>query len=79
MRKTIYTYAMLLAMPIVALMSSCKPRDLSENDVFTSEEQLIEILEAENPEGYKIYNLNDFLDPHQQMMLCLKWSVLPQE
>lgn len=62
MRKSIYTYAMVLAMPIVALMSSCEPRDLNENDVFTSEDQLTQILEAENPEGYKIYNLNEFLD-----------------
>ena len=62
MKKSLYTYAMLLAMPIVALMSSCEPRDLNENDVFTSEAQLSQILEAENPEGYKIYNLNDFLD-----------------
>ena len=62
MRKSLYTYAMVLAMPIVALMSSCEPRDLNENDVFTSEDQLTQILEAENPEGYKIYNLNEFLD-----------------
>ena len=62
MRKSLYTYAMVLAMPIVVLMSSCEPRDLNENDVFTSEDQLTQILEAEHPEGYKIYNLNEFLD-----------------
>ena len=56
-------YAMLLAMPVIALMSSCEPRALTEEDVFiNSEDQLAKELAAENPEGYDIYNLNDFLD-----------------
>ena len=63
MRKSIYTYAMLLAMPIVALMTSCEPRALTPEDVFTEETSLEKILEEENPEhGYKIYTLNEFLD-----------------
>ena len=62
MRKSIYTYAMLLAMPIVALMTSCEPKGLGENDVFVDEASLSRILDKENPDGYDIYNLNDFLD-----------------
>ena len=62
MRKSIYTYAMLLAMPVIALMSSCEPKPLTEADVFTAEEELTQQLDAENPEGYDIYTLNDFLD-----------------
>lgn len=55
-------YAMLLAMPVIALMSSCEPRALTEEDVFYTEDQLAKELAAENPEGYDIYDLNDFLD-----------------
>ena len=62
MRKSIYTYAMLLAMPIIALMTSCEPRGLNEKDVFVDETNLDNILAKENPEGYTIYTLNDFLD-----------------
>lgn len=62
MRTIKYTlYAVLCTFVLIGL-SSCEPRDLNENDVFTSEDQLTQILEAENPEGYKIYNLNEFLD-----------------
>ena len=59
MRKSIYTYAMLLAMPVIALMTSCEARQLTPEDVFIVDEaKLAEVLAAENPEGYKIYNLN---------------------
>ena len=65
MRKSIYTYAMMLALPFIALMTSCEPRALTAEDVIISEEdQLQEMLEAENPEGYKIYNINDLLDTY---------------
>ena len=57
MRKSIYTYAMLLAMPVIALMTSCEPRALGEEDVFISEAQVAEL----TSDG-TIYNLNDFLD-----------------
>lgn len=65
MRKSIYTYAMLLAMPIIALMmTSCEPRPLTAEDVLVFDEaQLSEQLAAENPEGYKIYNLNSLKEP----------------
>lgn len=63
MRKSIYLYAMLLAMPVIALMSSCEPRELTEEDVFVQESSLDQILQDENQgNGYKIYDLNEFLD-----------------
>ncbi len=37
MRKSIYTYAMLLVMPLIALMTSCEPRALTEEDVIYQE------------------------------------------
>ena len=65
MRKSIYTYAMALALPVVALMSSCEPRALTEKDVIVTEDQLAPQLEAENPNGqYTIYNINDLLDTY---------------
>ena len=63
MRKSIYTYAMLMAMPVIALMTSCEPRELTEDDVFVQESSLDQILQEENgDQGYKIYDLNEFLD-----------------
>ena len=63
MRKSIYTYAMILALPVLVLMTSCEPRALTAEDVIISEEdQLAEMLDAENPEGYTIYNINTLLD-----------------
>lgn len=46
----------------VLFLASCEPRGLKPDDVFVAEGSLDEILAAENPEGYQIYNLNDFLD-----------------
>ncbi len=62
MRKSIYMYAMILAMPVVALMTSCEPRALTEDDVFTQEQSIDQILSEENPQGYRIYTLNEFQD-----------------
>lgn len=62
MRKNIYMCAILLAMPVIALITSCEPKPLTEDDVFISEDALAQELEAENPEGYDIYTINDFLD-----------------
>ena len=62
MKKSIYLYAMLLAMPIIALMTSCEPKALVEDDVFTYESELDALLSSESPEGYDIYTLNAFLD-----------------
>lgn len=55
---------MLLAMPIVALMTSCEPRELTPEDVFTTDDQtsIDAQLKAENPQGYKIYTLDEFVD-----------------
>ena len=57
MRKSIYLYAMLLVMPLIAIMTSCEPRELTENDVFTTEDQVAEL----TADG-RIYGLNEFLD-----------------
>lgn len=46
----------------VLSLASCEPKALEEKDVFTSEDALTQALDAENPNGYDIYNLNDFLD-----------------
>ena len=62
MRKNIYMCAILLAMLVIALITSCEPKPLTEDDVFISENALAQELEAENPEGYDIYTINDFLD-----------------
>ena len=63
MRKSIYTYAMLLAMPLIALMTSCEPRAYTMEDVILTEEtRLLEALKNDNPEGYTIYNIDDFMD-----------------
>lgn len=64
MRKSIYTYAIALAMPVIALMTSCEPKALEESQVLPrwDEEQLMQELAAENPEGFKIFKLNEFLD-----------------
>lgn len=52
----------LVLCPFVLLMSSCEPRALTENDVFAKDSTLAEQLAAENPMGYKIYGLDEFLD-----------------
>lgn len=62
MRKVINIYALLMVVAIVALTTSCEPRGLVEDDVFLTENKLSEILDAENPNGYTIYTLNDFMD-----------------
>lgn len=62
MRKFINLYAMILALPLVAIMSSCEPRALTEADVTVKNDQLDQLLADENPEGYTIYTLNEFLD-----------------
>ena len=47
---------------VLIAMTSCEPRGLEKEDVFVEESQLSEILANENPEGYDLYNLDDFLD-----------------
>ena len=46
---------------VLGLMASCEPKALQESDVFSSDE-LDQVLQDENPEGFEVYNLNDFLD-----------------
>lgn len=47
---------------VLAVMSSCEPKALTEKDVILSDDaQLHKVLEEENPEGYKIYNINSML------------------
>lgn len=62
MRKSIKLYAMILALPVIAMLSSCEPKALTEQDVYVSEDQLAKILDEANPEGYDFYTLNGFLD-----------------
>ena len=47
---------------LVLSLASCEPRALTPEDVFTDETKLAQELNDENPEGYKIYTLNEFLD-----------------
>jgi len=61
MRKSINLYAMVMATAIFACMTSCEPKDLTAEDVFVKD-GLQQILEAENPEGWDFYDLNDFKD-----------------
>ena len=63
MRKSIYIYAIALALPVIAMFNACEPRALTEEDVFTQEQQLEQILAEENPEGYHIYTLNELKQP----------------
>ena len=61
--KTTKSILYFVLCPFVLFVTSCEPRALTEKDVFiTSEDQLAQELTAENPEGYDIYTLNDFLD-----------------
>ena len=58
--KTIkYLSYMVLSTFVLVALSSCEPKGLTESDVFVSETSLEDLLAAENPEGYQIYNLND--------------------
>lgn len=62
MRKIKNTLYIVLCTVVLIGFNSCEPRALTPEDVFTSESSLDAELNAENPEGYTIYTLNDFLD-----------------
>ena len=69
MRKSIYLYAMLLVLPLIAIMTSCEPRAIQEGDIFITPDTtqadsaaLHALLDAENPEGFEFYTLNQFID-----------------
>lgn len=46
----------------VLFLASCEPKALTEKDVFVSEDALTQELNEENPQGYTIYTLHEFLD-----------------
>lgn len=61
MRTNKYLYFVLCSF-VLALMSSCEPKALTEKDVLISDnDQLLKLLDDANPEGYKIYNINTLL------------------
>ena len=64
MRKSIYIYAIALALPVIAIFNSCEPRSLTESDVFVNPSELDNILAQENPDGYRVYTLNEFMDTY---------------
>lgn len=57
MRKSIYTYALILSLPVMALMSSCEANVPTEDKVVLNEDQV-----AEQTADGRIYTLNEFLD-----------------
>lgn len=62
--KTIKYLSYFVVGTLVLSLSSCEPRTLTEEDVLVmNEEQLLQELAAENPNGeYTIYNFDDLLD-----------------
>lgn len=61
--KTVKNISYIILCTLVVLFSSCEPRALTKEDVISMDEkELLKALDDENPEGYTIYNINDFLD-----------------
>ena len=59
----------LVVLPLIAFMTSCEPNAIPENTIFfpsdstaEGEANLHKWLDENNPEGWKIYTLNEFLD-----------------
>ena len=64
MKTNKYLYFVLCSF-VMAFMSSCEPKALTEDDVLINDEaQLLTILQEQDPQGYKIYNINDFLNKY---------------
>ena len=61
MKTSKYILYFVLCTFVLSLVS-CEPKAYSPDDIFTSEDQLAELLDKENPEGYKIYTLDEFVD-----------------
>jgi hypothetical protein len=62
--KTLKNTLYFVLCTFVLVLTSCEPKELTENDVFapTDEASLAEMLKAENPDGqYKIYNINSLI------------------
>lgn len=62
MRKIKNTLYIVLCSVVLIGFNSCEPRALTPEDVFSTDSSLDAELKAENPEGYTIYTLNEFLD-----------------
>ncbi|MCR5049668.1 MAG: DUF5689 domain-containing protein [Paludibacteraceae bacterium] len=60
--KTIKNISHIVLLSAILLLVACEPKGITEQDVFASEESLAQILDKENPYGYKIFNLEEFLD-----------------
>ena len=62
MRKSIF-YAIVLAFSLITMIS-CEPKAIQPEDVFTTTDstELDKLLREENPGGYRIYTLNEFMD-----------------
>lgn len=64
--KTINYILYIVLCPLVILLASCEPRALTPEDVFvqndSNDTELNRLLNEENPQGYRIYTLHEFLD-----------------
>lgn len=60
--KTIHYLSYIVLGTFALALASCEPKALTQEDVFVPEDKLLQELAAENPQGYRIYNINDFLD-----------------
>lgn len=64
MKTSKITLYLVLGTLVLLGMNSCEPRALSEKDVFTADDALTQELNEENPQGYTIYTLHEFLDTY---------------
>ena len=61
--KTIKYLSYIVLGTFALVLVSCEPKALKPDDVFVTEDKLAQELADENPQwGYKIYDINDFLD-----------------
>ena len=61
--KTIKYLSYIVLGTFALVLVSCEPKALKPDDVFVTEDKLAQELAEENPQwGYKIYDINDFLD-----------------
>ena len=63
--KTIKYLSYTLIGTLALLFTACEPKALTKEDVIVMDETSLQAqLDKENPEGYKIYNINSFLDKY---------------
>jgi len=62
--KTIKYISYLVLCTFVLVLASCEPKALKPEDVFTTPDEaaIAQMLSDENPQGYRIYSINEFLD-----------------